>query len=352
MIESSPTAAAAHRRAPLGHFRQLARKAGYVDIDQAVNSRTATNLLMRHRFARGSTPPARQHRFQRLRADGGSSSPSLFLPSTMISTLTAGGRTMTKKSDNAASDEEKLAGAVRSSAQQIWQAGLGAFAKAQEEGGKVFSKLVREGNELQQRTQQAAADKAAGAGRLAESVKEQASGSWDKLEQVFEERVARALEKIGMPTQAEVTALRQQVAALTAQVAALAAGHTAAPAAAPKKARAARAPAVAAKLATRPAAKKTPEAKAAPAKPVPQPAAKVAAKPAAKSVPRAPAKPAAAAKPVAGTPAGTAAKTSDKTLAKTAAKTSAKTSAKTPSEAPGKAAPVRRSKAATAKKGE
>ncbi|HEV7817353.1 MAG TPA: phasin family protein [Janthinobacterium sp.] len=59
---------------------------------------------------------------------------------------------MVKKQTTPATDEEKLASAVRTSAQQIWQGGLGAFVKAQEEGGRVFSKLVREGNELQQRT--------------------------------------------------------------------------------------------------------------------------------------------------------------------------------------------------------
>jgi len=52
------------------------------------------------------------------------------------------------------SDDKQLADAVRTSAQQIWQAGLGAFAKAQEEGGKVFAKLVKEGTALQKRTQQ------------------------------------------------------------------------------------------------------------------------------------------------------------------------------------------------------
>lgn len=209
---------------------------------------------------------------------------------------------MTKKPDNAATDEEKLAGAVRSSAQQIWQAGLGAFAKAQEEGGRVFSKLVKEGNELQQRTQQIAADKAAGAGRLADSVKEQASGSWDKLEQVFEERVARALEKIGMPTQADVTALRQEIAALTAQVAALTAAQSA-PVAAPKRPRAA------VKAAAAPA-------------PLKKPAAKVAGKAVA----------AAAAKP--------AAKTAAKAIAKPVAKGAAKAAGKAASKPRAKAAPA------------
>ena len=52
-------------------------------------------------------------------------------------------------------DDDSLANAVRTSAAQIWQAGLGAFAKAQEEGSRVFSKLVKDGAELQKGRQPA-----------------------------------------------------------------------------------------------------------------------------------------------------------------------------------------------------
>ena len=44
-----------------------------------------------------------------------------------------------------------LAGAIKDSAQQIWLAGLGAFSKAQEEGGKVFDTLVKEGLTIQRK---------------------------------------------------------------------------------------------------------------------------------------------------------------------------------------------------------
>lgn len=165
---------------------------------------------------------------------------------------------MTKKAEP--TDEEKLAGAVRSSAQQIWQAGLGAFARAQEEGGKVFSRLVKE-----------SAEREAGADKSAE-----AAGAWDKLEQVFEERVARALEKLGLPTRDEVAALRLQVAELTAQVAALNAARAPRPPragagfkapAAPQAAKAAVAPALVKKAApAKSAAAKAPAKKAAPKK--------------------------------------------------------------------------------------
>src|SRR5450830_1924599 len=104
---------------------------------------------------------------------------------------------MVKKLKGLTEDKE-LASAVRSSAQQIWQAGLGAFAKAQAEGGREFTRLVRDGSELQKRARQVedATDTVA---RKAERASRRSSGSWGKLEQVFEERVARALATIGVP---------------------------------------------------------------------------------------------------------------------------------------------------------
>lgn len=111
-----------------------------------------------------------------------------------------------KKSD------DQLADAVRMSSQEIWQAGLAAFAKAQEEEGKFFSM------------------------------------------QLFEERVLRALSSIGVPTREEIDALHQRIDALTKQVAALSGQPPA-----PKKAAAkpAAKPPVAKKTAAKkPAAKK------------------------------------------------------------------------------------------------
>ena len=138
---------------------------------------------------------------------------------------------MVKKLKELTEDKE-LASAVRSSAQQIWQAGLGAFAKAQEEGGRVFSKLVKEGTEFQKRAEDKVADVSDGVSKLADGVGKQASGSWDKLEQVFEERVARALATIGVPMQNDIAALHAKIDALSLQVAAL--SGKAAPAPKPK----------------------------------------------------------------------------------------------------------------------
>ena len=133
---------------------------------------------------------------------------------------------MVKKLKSQSSEQDKqLANAVRNSAQQIWQAGLGAFAKAQEEGGKVFSKLVKDGSSLQKRTQKLAEEKVSTVtdtvSKVADGVSKQASGSWDKLEQVFEERVARALSSMGVPTQKDIQLLTKRVEQLSKAVAEL-----------------------------------------------------------------------------------------------------------------------------------
>ena len=85
------------------------------------------------------------------------------------------------------------------SAQQIWAAGMGAFNRAQAEGGKLFETLVREGSTLEQRTRQMASGKMDVARDAVETtvsqVRERAQDTWDKLEKVFEDRVSRSLNR-------------------------------------------------------------------------------------------------------------------------------------------------------------
>jgi poly(hydroxyalkanoate) granule-associated protein len=98
--------------------------------------------------------------------------------------------------------------AIRDSANQIWLAGLGAFAKAQEGGTKLFETLVEEGEKVQKRATKAAGDTIA-------EVKEQATGTWGKLERVFEDRVSQALHGLNVPTKKDVDALSRRVSELT-----------------------------------------------------------------------------------------------------------------------------------------
>jgi poly(hydroxyalkanoate) granule-associated protein len=139
------------------------------------------------------------------------------------------------------------ASSVKESAKEIWLAGMGAFAKAQAEGRQVFETLVKEGSSLQKKTQSVAEEKfgevTSKMTSMADEVTAKAGQHWDKLETIFEERTAKALKKLGVPTAKDVQALTARVDALSAQIAgrAKAAAKTAAKRA-PAKTAAKRAP--------------------------------------------------------------------------------------------------------------
>ena len=122
---------------------------------------------------------------------------------------------MTKKELAAEATEKQvlaqardLAVKMRDSANQIWLAGLGAFSKAQHQGGEMFETLVAEGEKFQERTKTAVDE------RLAE-VREKATETWDKLEKVFEDRVGSALHALNVPTRKDIDVLSKRVHELT-----------------------------------------------------------------------------------------------------------------------------------------
>jgi poly(hydroxyalkanoate) granule-associated protein len=117
--------------------------------------------------------------------------------------------------DTEAVKEKDLTQGVLNSSHQIWLAGLGAFSRAQQEGTKVFESLVKQGEQLQDRTKRVATETAAAARGAAtakaKEMQQMAGGTWDKLEQVFEDRVARTLSKLGVYTQNDVQRLAARV---------------------------------------------------------------------------------------------------------------------------------------------
>jgi len=118
-------------------------------------------------------------------------------------------------------DPQDMSQRMKDSAQHIWLAGLGAFAKAQEEGSKAFENLVKEGSHMQQTTQQAQAKMTEAAekmGQMASQIGQSASGQMDKLETIFEERVAKALKSMGLPSAEDVAALQARVEQLEKQL--------------------------------------------------------------------------------------------------------------------------------------
>lgn len=208
---------------------------------------------------------------------------------------------MVKKLQKMSADKKNnphLSSAVKDSAQQIWLAGLGAFAKAQEEGSKVFDTLVKEGLSMQRKTQAVAEEKISEAtskmANMATDIQSKAGHQWDKLETIFEERVAKALNKLGVPSAKDVDALVTRIDALSKAVQKSSGKTPSAPSTAAQKPARPASRAKPAKAAAKPAAK--PAAKSV-AKPAAKSAAKPAAKPAAKVAAKRPAAKRAAAKP-------------------------------------------------------
>ena len=119
-----------------------------------------------------------------------------------------------RKSSSTASSRDHLAQTMRDSAQKIWLAGLGAFERAKSEGPRMFETLVEQGKGLRDRASEAA-------DQALKTVREQAGeaqGKWDKLEQVFEDRVSRSLGRLGVLTAKEVGDLSRQVEELNQTV--------------------------------------------------------------------------------------------------------------------------------------
>jgi poly(hydroxyalkanoate) granule-associated protein len=131
-----------------------------------------------------------------------------------------------KKAASSGLFDSALAGQVKDSAQQIWLAGMGAFAKAQAEGRTVFEALVKEGASLQKKTQSAAeerlGDVTSRMTTMAGDVQAKAGQHWDKLESIFEERTAKALKRLGVPSAKEMQALVARIDDLNAKVTKLA----------------------------------------------------------------------------------------------------------------------------------
>ena len=117
---------------------------------------------------------------------------------------------------------EQLSRKLSESAQQVWLAGVGAFGRAQAEGGRLFESLVKEGMNFEQTARRVAGGRADQVRDVVEArvgqARERASDTWDRLEKVFEDRVQRALIKLGVPGREDLADLSAKVDTLTSEL--------------------------------------------------------------------------------------------------------------------------------------
>jgi poly(hydroxyalkanoate) granule-associated protein len=115
------------------------------------------------------------------------------------------------------------------SAQQIWLAGMGAIARTQKDNPHAFQEAVTEGVKLLDKSRATAEKRFREVFEAAQgsvqtrlvSAREQAAESWDNLEALFQGRVQKALQQLGVPNAEEVRLLTRRVAELTETVRAM-----------------------------------------------------------------------------------------------------------------------------------
>lgn len=139
-----------------------------------------------------------------------------------MATFKKSAKKTTAKKARSAPSADGLGKTLSESAQQIWLAGMGAFGRAQSEGTRLFEALVKEGLNLEQTARKLAGGQADAVRDAVESkvgnARERAADTWDRLERVFEDRVQRAMNKLGVPGREDLNELSRRVDALTAQL--------------------------------------------------------------------------------------------------------------------------------------
>jgi len=110
--------------------------------------------------------------------------------------------------------ENKIQDELKESAHKIWLAGLGALAAAEEEGTKLFNRLVDRGKDFEAKGK-VQVDKVKAE---AEKVKAKAEETFEDWTAKLDERFTGLLQKVGVPTREEIHTLTQKVEELTAKI--------------------------------------------------------------------------------------------------------------------------------------
>lgn len=125
---------------------------------------------------------------------------------------------MSDENGNKPENDEQLAGKIKGSARQIWLAGLGAYTKAEEDAGKFFERLVQEGEQLESKTRGVVEKHVRSVEDRVGDVRDRATGTWDRLEHLFDERVSGALRRLGIHRREDIDALERRIQALEAEL--------------------------------------------------------------------------------------------------------------------------------------
>ncbi|QLC73475.1 phasin family protein [Pseudomonas sp. LPB0260] len=119
-----------------------------------------------------------------------------------------------KKAEVEAEAKAGVLGDVKVYARKVWLAGLGAYAKAGQEGAEYFKELVKAGEGVEEQGKKLVGEQVEAANSQLDGVKNRVSSvkgkvdvQIDKIEKAFDNRVAGALKRIGIPTKQDIEEL-------------------------------------------------------------------------------------------------------------------------------------------------
>ena len=116
---------------------------------------------------------------------------------------------------------------VKAYAHKVWLAGLGAYVKAGQEGADYFKDLVKAGESVEKQGKKLVTEQVEAANSQITTqlesvktsvfgVKEKVEVQLDKVEKAFDNRVASALNRMGIPSKQDVEALSAKLDELNA----------------------------------------------------------------------------------------------------------------------------------------
>ena len=126
-------------------------------------------------------------------------------------------KTKAKKENHFEDLQKELADRGR----DVWLAGLGALATVEEEGSKLFTRLVERGKEIESASAKQIDEMSERAADQQKKAIERAEENTLAAQTAFANTVDRALERFGVPTRSEVSTLSEKVDLLSKQIDAL-----------------------------------------------------------------------------------------------------------------------------------
>lgn len=111
---------------------------------------------------------------------------------------------------------------VKQYTRKAWLAGLGAYARAGQEGYDYFKELVKTGETVEKDGKKLVNKKIDAVNERVDDLKSDAvqavEGRLEQIENAFDQRVARALNRVGMPSRNDLDALSVRLEQLSALV--------------------------------------------------------------------------------------------------------------------------------------